>query len=315
MFLPDVGVFLLLCVILWIGTGLIVSSVDRFAHKLRLSAFSLSFFVLGLLTSLPEIAVATNALGENTPEVFVGNLLGGIPVLFLFVIPLLAIFGGGVKVNHELTPMKIFLTFAVISAPALFVLDRSVNNLEGIVMIGLYLSLFFLLEGNKGGVLRALKNGNRKTMRSAHAGVITFKILVGIFLVFGAGHFLIEKTLYFASVIGILPFYVSLILLSLGTNIPELSLAVRSVIQGKKDIALGDYMGSAAANTLIFGIFTLLTPAESFAVNHSYLTFTFIVGGLVLFYYFYRSKRDISRREGGILLAMYLLFSFLELSR
>lgn len=304
MILWNIGVFLVLCIVLWLGTGLIVSSVDRFARSLKLSAFSLSFFILGLLTSIPEIAVATNALSQGTPEVFVGNLLGGIPVIFLLVIPVLAIFGNGVKVNHELTPMKIFLAFAVVAAPALFVLDRKVTNIEGIILILLYVGLFILLEENKGGILR---------LTHRPRGFVVVKILFGGLLVFGAGHFLLEQTLHVAKLLGVLPFYVSLVALSLGTNIPELSLAIRSVVQKKKDIALGDYMGSAAANTLIFGIFTLLTPTESFAVNHSLITFGFIVGGLVLFYHFYQSKHDISRKEGFILLGLYVLFAFLEL--
>lgn len=298
--------FFIWCILLWFGTGLIVSSIDKFARSLKISAFSLSFFILGILTSIPEIAVGTSALVKGTPEVFVGNLLGGIPIIFLLIIPILAIFGNGIKLNHELTPMNLFLTFAVIVAPALFVLDKKVNNLEGVVMIILYGALFFLLEGKKGGVLKLSKRPS---------GIVGIKILVGAMLVFGSAHFLLEQTLYYANVFGISPFYVSLIALSLGTNIPELSLAIRSVISGKKDIALGDYMGSAAANTVLFGIFTLLTPAESFAVNHSFITFGFIAGGLVLFYYFYTSKRDISRTEGFVLLGMYMLFSFLELSQ
>jgi len=300
----NVGFFLVLCIALWLGTGLIVSSIDTFARKLKLSPFALSFFVLGMLTSIPEIAVGVTAVTEGTPEIFVGNLLGGIPIIFLLIIPFLAIFGNGVKLNHELTPMNIFLTFAVVAAPSIFVLDKKVNNLEGLVMIILYTGLFFLLERKKGGVLKLAKRPS---------GMTGMKVLFGAILVFGSAHFLLEQTLYFADVFGILPFYVSLIALSLGTNIPELSLAIRSVFQGKKDIALGDYMGSAAANTFLFGIFTLLTPAESFAVNHSFLTFGFIVGGLILFYHFYSSKRDISRTEGFFLLGMYILFSFLEL--
>lgn len=313
MVLAHIGTFIGLCMLLWFGTGLIVSSVDRFARSLKLSAFSLSFFVLGLITSIPEIAVGANALSQGTPEVFVGNLLGGIPVLFLLVIPLLAIFGNGVKVNHELTPMKIFLTFAVVAAPALFVLDRKVNNLEGLILIVLYVALFHLLEENKGGILNLFGHHKKKSTHRFNGFILT-KIFIGGVLVFVSGHYLLEQTLYFARLFGVLPFYISLIVLSLGTNIPELSLAIRSVVQRKKDIALGDYMGSAAANTLIFGIFTLLTPQESFAVNHSLITFTFIVGGLVLFYHFYRSKHDISRKEGFILLGMYVLFALLELT-
>lgn len=305
-----IGFFIALCLLLWVGTGLIVSAVDRFARSLKLSPFSLSFFVLGMLTSMPEISVGTNALALGTPEVFVGNLLGGIPVIFLLIIPILAIFGNGVKINHELSPTNILITFAVIVAPSFFVMDKKVTNLEGVVLIGFYLALFVLLEKNKGGILSLFQK--HKKSHAKISLLVGLKILAGVLLVFLAARFLFRETMYFAQVMGIPAFYISLIALSLGTNIPELSMAVRSVINGKKDIVLGDYMGSAAANTLLFGVFTLLTPAESFAVNRSMITFGFIVGGLALFYQFYRSKHDISRREGFVLLGVYMVFAFLQ---
>jgi cation:H+ antiporter len=310
--LPDIGVFLFLCAVLWLGTGLIVSTIDRFARTVRISAFSLSFFILGLVTSIPEIAVGANSVIQGTPEVFVGNLLGGVPIIFLLIIPLLAIFGNGVRMSQEMSPYKLLITFVVISAPAFFVLDRAVTNPEGVMLVFLYLFLFILLEQKKGGILGATRPKVKSTVKKSR-GAVAVKILFGTLLVLVSAHFLLEKTIYFAQQLGILPFYVSLIALSLGTNIPELSLAVRSVLQGKKDIALGDYLGSASANTVLFGIFTLLTPAETFNVNNSWITFGFIVGGLALFYHFYQSKRTISRTEGLILLSAYVLFCILEL--
>ena len=316
MVLGSIAIFIALCFVLWLGTGLIVSSVDRFSRGFSLSPFSLSFFVLGFMTSIPEMAVGDNALAQGTPDVFVGNLLGGIPVIFLLIIPVLAVLGNGVKVNHEISPVNLLITLGVVTAPALFVVDRTVTNLEGWILILLYLALFVLLEDKKGGILSALlaKRKKKKPVRRSR-GFVMFKILFGALMVLGSAHFLLELTLYFANLIGVLPFYVSLIVLSVGTNIPELSIAIRSVLQGRKDIALGGYLGSASANALLFGVLTLLSPAESFNVNHSLVTLFFIVGGLALFYYFYRSRHDISRKEGLMLFGLYALFAFLELYR
>ena len=105
-----------------------------------------------------------------------------------------------------------------------------------------------------------------------------------------------------------------MIVLSLGTNLPELSLAIRSVVSGKKDIAFGDYMGSASANTLLFGIFTLLSGGEVLSVNNFFKTFLFVAGGLVLFFVLSRSENTLSRRAGFILLALYLIFAFFQMS-
>ena len=80
-----------------------MDSVDRLAHKLHLSSFAVSFFLLGILTSVPEISVGVNSLIERKPEIFVGNLIGGIIVIFLLIIPVLAVFGNGVKLTHQMS--------------------------------------------------------------------------------------------------------------------------------------------------------------------------------------------------------------------
>ena len=64
----DIFLYLLSFVFIWFGAGLIVSSVDAFARKLRISSFALSFFVLGILTSLPEISVGINSILRNETE-------------------------------------------------------------------------------------------------------------------------------------------------------------------------------------------------------------------------------------------------------
>src|SRR5205085_2055996 len=88
-------------VLLWIGSGLIVSAASKFSKRLRLSPFAFSFVFLGILTSIPEFSVGIQAVIDKNSEIYVGNLLGGIVVLFLVVIPLLAIFGNGISLRHE----------------------------------------------------------------------------------------------------------------------------------------------------------------------------------------------------------------------
>src|SRR4030042_5741949 len=88
--------------VIWYGAGLIISAVDKISKKSNISKFAVSFFILGLLTSTPELAVGINSIADHDPEIFVGNLLGGIIVIFLLIVPILAIMGNGIKLAHQL---------------------------------------------------------------------------------------------------------------------------------------------------------------------------------------------------------------------
>lgn len=301
-----IGSFLLI----WLGSGLIVSSMDKFSRRLRISQFAISFVILGLLTSAPEFAVGLSSVSDNDPEIFVGNLLGGIPVIFLFVIPILAIFGNGINLKHEMTHKSILATLGVVLAPSLLVLDKTVSLPEGFILIIMYLTLVLFVQ-RKHGLFDIVNTNVLQTKAYSYKDII--KVLVGIGIVFATSNIILDQTLYFSSTFHISPFLISLLVLSLGTNLPELSLAIRSILLGKKDIAFGDYMGSAAANTFLFGILTVLSRGEFTTQSNFVVTFFFILVGLVLFYVFAMSKNKITRFEGGLLLLVYLAFVIVEI--
>lgn len=297
---------------IWFGSGLVVASASKFSTKLKLSPFAFSFVFLGILTSMPEFSVGLQSIASKNPEIFVGNLLGGIVVLFLVIIPLLAIFGNGISLKHELDNKTLLATLAVILSPSLFILDKKLTILEGVLMVILYIVLLFLVE-RKNGIFDR-KNEQLLNIK-AYSYKNILKILLGIGIVFVSSFVIVDKTIYFADFFSIPAFYIGLFVIALGTDLPELSLAVRSVISGKREIAMGDYVGAGAASTLLFGLFTLLNNGEILTVNNFVVTFIFILTALSLFYLFFRTKKYISRNNGFILLGIYIIFVLVELTR
>ncbi|MBP6882443.1 MAG: sodium:calcium antiporter [Candidatus Levybacteria bacterium] len=310
MVLVNLLLFIVAFVSIWLGSGLIVSSVSNFSSKLKLSPFAFSFVFLGLLTSLPEFSVGLQAVASHDAEIFVGNLLGGIIVLFLVIIPLLAIFGNGISLKNDLDSKTTFFTLAVILTPSLFTLDKKVTNLEGGILILLYGILLFVIE-RKNGIFN---RENSKILNiSAYSHKDLLKLIVGICVIFISSSIIVDKTVFFADMFNISAFYIGLLVIALGTDLPEMSLAIRSVISGKKDIAMGDYIGAAAASTLMFGIFTLLHNGEVLTSSAFLTTFIFILTALTLFFIFVKSKNFITRKQGILMFAVYIIFIFVEI--
>lgn len=312
MLFVNITLYIFAFILILFGAGLIVSSASKFSHKLRLSPFAFAFVFLGILTSTPEFSVGLQAVATRNPEIFVGNLLGGIVVLFLVIIPLLAVLGNGVNLRRELDNNTLLATLGVILAPSLFILDKKITILEGALFVVFYIALLFLVE-RKNGIFD--RNNKQLFNIKAYSYKDILKMILGIGVVFISSAIIVDKTTYFANIFNISAFYISLFVIAIGTNLPELSLAIRSVISKKREIAMGDYMGSAAANTLLFGIFTLLHNGEVLTESNFIITFLFIITALSLFYFFFRTKNYISRINGLILLGIYLIFVMVELTR
>lgn len=298
----DLIIYLVSFVAIWIGSGQIVTAVTKLSHRLKISSFVVSFIVLGLATSVPEFAVGLTAVAEGRPAVFIGNLVGGIAIIFLLIIPFVAIVGNGVSFNTNLRRDKLLLSLIACASPAAFLIDGKLSHSEALLAIGLYFLIFLLVQEKT------------KLANKLHFKLVDIAALAaGVVIVFVSANVLVDKTVEFAEIFGVTPFLISLLAISLGTNLPEFILAFRSVFSKKKDVILGDYIGSALANVLLIGVFTLLAGGNVAIENHFLVIFVVISIGLALFYYFASSRNSISRKEGLILLAIYILFILLEI--
>lgn len=288
--------------LIWVGAGIVVSVVSKISHRLNLSSFAVSFFVLGFLTSVPEMTVGINAVLDGKPEIFVGNLVGGVMMIFLLIVPLFAILAGGVKLNHQLKHGNLLLTILVVAFPALLILDRRVGFFDATLLIVLYLSLFYSLERKK-GILESIEE--KVLFQQTSLGGDLAKVVLGVGLTFLASRIIVDQTVYLADSFGFSPFIVSFLVTTLGTNAPELSLAFRAVSLGEKEVAFGDYLGSAAFNSFLLGALTFVNGSPVSLTNHYSLGLLVFLAALLLFYVFAKSQSFLSRPEGLILLTLY----------
>lgn len=294
---------------LWFGAKLVTNSVTRLAKLWKLPLFTISFFVLGLLTSLPELSIGVSAVVNDDPVIYAGNLLGGVIVIFLLVIPLLGLLGDGLKIPRHLHQNQIILMLIIALVPSLLTADQKVNVWEGVVMVLTYFTLFLFLPREK----TLLEKFTSSFMKYKVDIFTTFiKIGVGVVFLVLASSQVVQSTLFFGKFFTISPFFISLLVVSVGTNIPELAIIIRSLLEKKSELALADYLGSASANTLLFGLMTILYGKTVFLPNHFLQRFIFLTLGLVTFYIFARSKSTLSRKESAVLLLCYFALILFE---
>ena len=74
--LPDVGLVILGFVLLMGGGELVVQGAITIANRLRVPPLLIGFTVVAIGTSLPELAVAIEAVGQDAPDIAVGGVLG-----------------------------------------------------------------------------------------------------------------------------------------------------------------------------------------------------------------------------------------------
>lgn len=304
-------IFLASIGIVWFFAGVLIDAVSRISQRYCRSGFFMAFFILGFLTSISEFSVAANAALAKVPGVSVGNLVGASFVVLLFIVPLLAAAGQGIRLNEAVSKGTLGLMLAAVALPALLVMDGAVTRTEGLLALLAYGTVAYALYRQRRPINACDPEEPGLARIRSTAGDL-LRIFIGALAIFAAAHFLVEQAVYFAQTLSVPSSLIGLLMLSLGTNVPEIVIAVRALLRRRTDIAFGDYLGSATMNTFVFGALALGTGTFFVEASEFVMTSVLLVTGLILLYLFARSRHMISRKEGFVLLLFYIAFVLLQ---
>ncbi|MFH1394111.1 MAG: sodium:calcium antiporter [Candidatus Micrarchaeota archaeon] len=129
-----------------LGALVIVDAVIGLSENMGIPEYFVSFFAIGIGTSLPELSVSLAAIRKKKYGIVVGNILGSNIIdatLALGIGPLLfpTIINSGV-----IAPLAIFVVFASVAAVALFAWKEKIDKGLALVLLLIYLvSYLFVL--------------------------------------------------------------------------------------------------------------------------------------------------------------------------
>lgn len=280
---------------------IVVVNVRTIGQRLGIKVFFLGLIV-GLLTSAPEFFIGVQALAQDTPEISLGNLIGGIIVLFGLIL------GGSILLNRRITTDgKIWNILPVafyLALPLFLGLDGELSFVDGFLfLVSYFLIVLHIYKTNK-----VESGGHRFELEHHKLLKKMFVSLVGIVGVIVLSNLIVRLALLLVQNLSISPFIIGLLFFGVGTNLPEITVTIRSWYRHIRELSFAHLIGSAMANILIMGIFALARPLPV-AVGGTYYVllaiFLLLLGFLV---WAYESDRAFTRREGFLFLGFYVVF-------
>lgn len=301
--------FLVLGFVLAKSADWVVKGTSFIAQKAHIKSFLLGFLLLGFATTIPEMFVAYQAVHDGLPQLSVGNLLGGSILLLSFVMGGSAIILKRIKLDHGLSVFDISMSSAVILAPAVVIWDGNLTRLEGWILLGVYVVQLLFINKEQ-HVTDTMEHHAKQVSHAWHALGLLIGGLIGMAI---ASRYIVTIAEIVANMFSIPAFVIGLFLVTIGTNLPELTLAIEAIVKKQKDIAFGDILGSSIINTPLLGVICIIRP---FSIpDHERMQVTLILLALVSVFFFWAAstKKDITRREGFVLFTIYIAFILFEM--
>lgn len=117
-----------------------------------------------------------------------------------------------------------------------------------------------------------------------------------------------DKSIFFAELLGVPETIIGTTLVAVGTSLPELVVTLSAAKQGFGSIALGNIIGSNIANIfLILGFSGLIYPVAVEQISLFFTTPAMILISVILLV-FISTGWEIKRWEGVALVAFYVAF-------
>lgn len=297
---------------LWLGTEVTIHGAVSIAKRYGVSEFIIGLVVLSIGSDLPELSIAIDAglknlAGGNYSDVVVGSALGsslgqiGFVLGFVGLLSVLTL-PRGVIYRHGSTLLGSLLLVA------LFGYDGTVTFTEGAALLLVY-AIYLVALLNEVSVSADIEqDGQMPFWRSL------LYLFVGLAIVIGSAELTVSSVVDVARTLGLSESLVAVILIGLGSSLPELTISVAAVSKGHHKLSVGNLIGSNVFDTLVpIGAAAVIAPLGfDEGMLRFELPYLIFVTAAVIFFFLY--KRGIQRWEAAVILALYCAYVLIKLT-
>ena len=287
-------------ILLIVFSNIFVDGSTTLANSFKIPKMVVALTIASFCTCAPELAVSFSSL-ENY-DVSIANVIGSCIANILLIIGI----GSLIKpIKIETATVKKEIPLLILSSFVfcLLFLDGKISRYDALVLILLFL-LFCLYLYKMIKRFKKVEEGSVK-VNKLKAFIIT---VFSVFVIVGGSELVVDSTLYLSETYNIAPKLISMIVIVIGTSLPELMITITSARKGEFDMTVGNIIGSNIFNICIVLGLPILMFGGVVSSSFNYVDLIMLVLAPLLFYVFCKSKMTITRLEGAIMIFVFFLY-------
>ncbi|WP_331775770.1 calcium/sodium antiporter [Sulfurospirillum sp. 1612] len=296
-------IFFIAMVSLIYGANLIIIQSEKIALYFNISSFVIGATLIGLGTSLPEMAASITATLNDKSDLAISNVLGSNTINISLIL------GTIFFLAHNVNPKRDIFRYDsawILIPPIFFVVtsfDGVISRLDGIVLLFMMIAYLIFLKTDAKTFEDAIDTDIVKEkfdwLRSS-----LFLVLGFIFVILGA-KYTITSASQIARDLGTSEWIIGLLLIAFGTSLPELVVSIMAIKKKNIDMAIGNIIGSNVANiAVVLGASAIVHPLYINILENSYDILCMFASAILLIFI---SANKFYNKSSAILLFSILL--------
>jgi cation:H+ antiporter len=189
----------------------------------------------------------------------------------------------------------------------LLAFDLTISRGDAIILLLLAVAfIWYSIKQSQREVLHEIGKQQRSARAKRKPTRSWGKIILGILLIVGGAKLFVDSALSLAQTIGASELIVGLLVVAIGTSLPEMVTTIMASARHTPAIGVGNIIGSTTMNVFfIVGVASLIRPIT---IHPDMLVFDFpiVIFFTILISVLFASSHRLTRFEGGLLVAGYI---------
>lgn len=290
-------------VVLTLSADRVVTSAARLSRRWGLSPILIGALVIGLGTSMPELVVSLIAA---EPDQALGNVVGSNISNVTLVLGSAALVAP-IATSRRLLRREGLLMFGAVLLLAVFLANDALSRIEGAMLLVATVPAVWALAfwARSAPPAEAVAEVSEFVPRSARSTIaVAATGVVALALTILGAWLLVKGAVGVAEEVGLSDAFVGLVLLAVGTSLPELATSLAAARRGESGLAVGNVLGSNLFNSLVVaGSVGLARPgmlAEGFTAVSILMVVSAGIAGVLA-----ATGHRVVRWEGALLLGLF----------
>ena len=306
--------------LLFFGGEFLVRGSVAIALKMRISTLVVGMTIVSFATSAPELFVSLQAVLNGSSNIAFGNVVGSNIANISLVLGVTAIIFR-VQISQKTLTLNypMMLLASIVFGAVLYSFNGVPVGVGFLFIVMLLLFTWLLILTSRKDNLKVATEDDGLLEEASQDPIfksIVF-LIAGIFLLKFGADFLVNSTKILAKNFGVSDRIIAVTVVAIGTSIPELATSIIAALKKEVNLAIGNLIGSNIFNVLaVLGVTASIKEiniidAKIFTFDYMWMIAITLIVGLFIYTF---SKSQISRKEGVVLLLIYISYLYFSLS-
>ena len=293
------------------AADILVDASVSIADNFKMPKILIALTIMAFSTCAPELAVSFTSIAAGNGTRAFANVVGSCIINILLVIGVAAVINP-IKVKDNTIkkelPLLLLITLAFsttllegISSPdAAGIFSRS----RGFLFVSLF-SLFVIY------IMQLVKARHKNEVEinckySIKKAIIYF--IISVIAIIISSDILVDNAVLIADKLNISQKLITMVIIVIGTSLPELIMTSIAAKKNEHDMAIGNIIGTNIFNICIVLGLPITLLGDVAIVGFNVIDIFFVAIAAVLLFFFANNGRRVSRREGIVLIGVFIAY-------